>query len=251
VPVLQAAYLACGHHVPVSRVAVLMCQLTGIAVSTGWAAGIRGKAAGLIEASGWADQVRDLLRQAQALHVDETPARAAGVLPGYSGIIVRDGYHGYTHLTDALHAWCAAHLLCDLQGLHDAEPGAQEWAARMACLLLHARDTAAAAQAGGQDTLDPAALDDLVTRYRAVAADGLWQNLTRHTATARDARAIARRFQRYEEPDRIRHRPVLPVHRQMGDQQTRRPPRPVQRHPPDSSQPDNPARAAGHITSRQ
>jgi transposase len=32
------------------------------------------------------------------------------VLPGYTGIIVRDGYHaGYGHLTDALHAWCAAH----------------------------------------------------------------------------------------------------------------------------------------------
>jgi hypothetical protein len=24
-------------------------------------------------------------------------------------VIVRDGYAGYTHLTDALHAWCAAH----------------------------------------------------------------------------------------------------------------------------------------------
>ena len=37
---------------------------------------------------------------------------AGGVLPGYAGIIVRDGYHaGYGHLTDALHAWCGAHLL--------------------------------------------------------------------------------------------------------------------------------------------
>ena len=31
---------------------------------------------------------------------------AGGVLPGYQGIIVRDGYAGYSHLTDALHAWC-------------------------------------------------------------------------------------------------------------------------------------------------
>jgi len=31
------------------------------------------------------------------------------VLPGYAGIIVRDGYKGYEHLTGALHAWCAAH----------------------------------------------------------------------------------------------------------------------------------------------
>ena len=34
---------------------------------------------------------------------------ACGVLPGYAGTIVRDGYKGYEHLTDALHAWCGAH----------------------------------------------------------------------------------------------------------------------------------------------
>ena len=31
------------------------------------------------------------------------------ILPGHTGTIVRDGYAGYTHLTDALHAWCGAH----------------------------------------------------------------------------------------------------------------------------------------------
>ena len=36
---------------------------------------------------------------------------AGHVLPGYAGIIVRDGYSGYSHLTGALHAWCGAHLL--------------------------------------------------------------------------------------------------------------------------------------------
>ena len=29
---------------------------------------------------------------------------AGAVLPGYDGVIVRDGYAGYGHLTDALHA---------------------------------------------------------------------------------------------------------------------------------------------------
>ena len=225
----RAAYLLCGQYLPVWRAAEMLGRLCGIAVSAGWMAGIRGKAAALAGASGFTGRVRELLRTAPAVHVDETPARAAGglrylhvactrylalmhtggrsgddidaggVLPGYDGILVRDGYHGYTHLTSALHAWCAAHLLRDLKGLHDAEPDAQEWAARMACLLLYARDAAAAARAAGQDRLDPAVLDDLVTRYRAVADDGLWTNLTRHTATARSARAIARRFQRCED----------------------------------------------------
>jgi len=35
----QAANLACGHHVPVARAAVLPGQLGGVAVSAGWMAG--------------------------------------------------------------------------------------------------------------------------------------------------------------------------------------------------------------------
>src|SRR5258708_15183831 len=135
----QAANLVGGHYVPIHRDTELLCQLAGIAVSTGWMAGIRGRAAGLVEASGFMDRVRELLKTAPAVHADETPARAAGgtryvhlactryltcshtgdrsseaidaggVLPVYDGVIVRDGYAGYGHLTSALHAWCGGH----------------------------------------------------------------------------------------------------------------------------------------------
>jgi transposase len=74
----QAANLVSGHHIPVCRAALLLCQLAGIAVSTGWMAGIRGKAAALVEASGFMEHVRELLKTAPAVHADETPARAAG-----------------------------------------------------------------------------------------------------------------------------------------------------------------------------
>ena len=121
------------------------------------------------------------------------------MLPGYGGVIVRDGYAGYGHLTDALHAWCGAHLLRDLKGLYDFEPGKQEWAARMAVLLIEARDAASAARIAGQSALDAAVLEDLVTRYRALAAAGLAANLYRRTATAKDARRIARRFLAFED----------------------------------------------------
>ena len=225
----QAANLVSGHYIPVARAAQLLAQLAGLPVSTGWMAGIRGKAAALIEASGFAGRVRDLLAQAPAVHADETPARAAGglryvhlactaylalmhtgdrsaaaidaggVLPGYRGILVRDGYHGYWHLAGAAHAWCAAHLLRDLKGVHDAEPGAQEWAAKMACLLLWARDTAAAARRAGQAALDPAFLADLAGRYQAAAAEGITASLFRHGTAPREGRALARRFQRYQD----------------------------------------------------
>jgi transposase len=225
----QAANLVSGHHIPVYRATLLLCQLAGIAVSTGWMAGIRGRAAGLVEASGFTDRVRELLKTAAAVHADETPARAAGgtryvhlactryltcmhtgdrsaeaidsggVLPGYEGVIVRDGYAGYGHLTSALHAWCGVHLLRDLKGLYDFEPAQQQWASQMAGLLIEARDAAAAARLASQSVLDAAVLDDLVSRYRALAGAGLAANLYRRTATAEDARRIARRFRAFED----------------------------------------------------
>jgi transposase len=251
----QAANLTCGHYIPVGRAAALLAQLAGITVSTGWAAGVRGKAAALIGASGFAGAVRDLLKDAPALFADETPARAAGglryvhlactayltlmhtgdrsadaidaggVLPGYAGVLVRDGYNGYTHLTGALHAWCGAHLLRDLKDVHDAEPGPQEWAAKMACLLLWARDAAAAARRDGKTALEPAVLDELITRYRAVTAEGRAANLYRHhNANARTARALARRFQTFEDMIlRFATRPGLDIFTNNEAERTIRP----------------------------
>ncbi len=206
-----------------------LCQLAGISVSSGWMAGIRGKAAALVEACGFMEHIRALLQSAPAVHADETPARAAGgtryvhlactrylthlltgdrsadaidagqVLPGYAGVIVRDGYIGYAHLTSALHAWCGVHLLRELKGLYDFEPARQAWASQMAGLLIEARDAAAAARHAGGTALDAAILDDLLTRYRDLATAGLTANLYRRTATAKDARRLARRFRAFED----------------------------------------------------
>ena len=49
------------------------------------------------------------------------------MLPGYAGIIVRDGYYGYGHLTAALHAWC---------GVQYAESGIMRNGAAWVCGLL-------------------------------------------------------------------------------------------------------------------
>jgi transposase len=141
-------------------------------------------------------------RHLTCMHTGDRSAEAIDsgrVLPGYTGVIVRDGYVGYRHLTDALHAWCGVHLLRDLKSLYDFEPAQQEWASQMAGLLIEARDAAAAARLAGRVSLDTAALDDLVTRYRALAAAGLAASLYRRTATAKDARRIARRFLSFED----------------------------------------------------
>jgi transposase len=223
----QAANLVCGHHVPVARAALLLWQTTGIAVSTGWMAGIRGRAAAAL--APFMEHVAALLRAAPALNVDETPARAAkglayvhvaatrylthlhvagrsaedidagGVLPGYTGVLMRDGYSGYKHLTGAAHAWCGAHLLRDLKDIYDFEPARQAWAADMASLLVQANEHAGRARAAGRDRLDEDVLAGLLERYRALASAGLDGNKNRHTRAARDARRVARRFRDYED----------------------------------------------------
>ena len=72
-------------------------------------------------------------------------------------------------------------------------------ASRMAGLLIEARDVASAARQAGQSVLDTTVLDNLVTRYRELAAAGLAANLYRRTATAKDACRIARRFLGFED----------------------------------------------------
>ena len=180
----KAALAVCAHYLPVARAARLVAALTGVNVSAGFVAGIRGKAARLL--APFMNRVRELLPAAPVLYADETPARAAGklhyvhvactefltamhtgdrtseaidaggILPGYPGTIVRDGYKGYEHLTSALHAWCGAHGLRDLAGLYRSGPESQVWARSMADLLIDANGTATAARSAGQASLSDA-----------------------------------------------------------------------------------------------
>ncbi|SNQ49859.1 hypothetical protein FRACA_3800007 [Frankia canadensis] len=75
------------------------------------------------------------------MHVGDRSAAtidAGGVRPTFTGVLVRDGYGGYAHLTGALHAWCGAHLLGDLRQIHDSDPPGQVWADALATTLLDA-----------------------------------------------------------------------------------------------------------------
>ena len=175
------------------------------------------------------DRVRELLPAAGVLYADETPARAAGklryvhvactefltamhtgdrtkeaidaggVLPGYAGTIVRDGYKGYEHLTDALHAWCGAHGLRDLAGLYRFDPDGQVWARSMADLLIDANAQATAARAAGQASLSDAGLAGIRCWYRGAVAKGFTDNTGKTSQIAKDGRTLARRFRDHED----------------------------------------------------
>jgi transposase len=223
----KAALAVCAHHLPVGRAAALMASLTGVKVSAGFAAGVRGKAAARL--GPFTDRVRVLLRSAGVLYADETPARAdghlhyvhvactefltamhtggrsaddidaGGILPGYAGTIVRDGYAGYIHLADALHAWCGAHGLRDLRDVYRWDPDGQVWARSMADLLIHANAAATAARAAGQHRLSDDQLAEIGAWYRGAVAKGITDNQRRRTKSGKDGLRLARRFRDHQD----------------------------------------------------
>jgi len=75
----RAALLTCAHYLPVGRARDLLQMLTAIDVSSGFLAGIRGRAARRLEKK-FLGHMKALLAGAPVLHADETPGRAAGSL---------------------------------------------------------------------------------------------------------------------------------------------------------------------------
>jgi transposase len=214
-----------GHHVPIHRSTLLIMELLGISVSTGFAASLRARAAGLIENGGFITAVRALLRTAAVVHADESFARAAGttayvhvactdhltllhtgnrsadaidaggVLTELTGVLVRDGYAGYSHLSNVLHAWCGAHLLRDLRGIHEADPAGQLWARAMGDTLLEAHRIATAARAEGRQDLTDDELRTISRLYTGALARARTDNPTSNRSVlAGHARTLAKRF---------------------------------------------------------
>jgi len=189
----------CVHqHLPVDRAAQLLADVLGASVATGTLAAVLAEgAAGL---DGFLATVRDQLAAAPVAHFDETGARVAGrlhwvhsassgllslftvhakrgkaamdqagVLPGFVGVAVHDGWAPYWRY-DVTHALCGAHLLRELEAITQ-EPG-QGWAAGMAELLVDAKLAADRARVAGVGRVEGAARARLHTRYARLLADG-------------------------------------------------------------------------------
>lgn len=195
-------YLHVFQHIPYDRARQLLSDLTDADVSTAtlktW---VDRAAAGLTE---FDEQLRQLLCKAAVVNFDETGARIAGrlgwihsastdtltrytahhkrgvqamddagVLPGFEGIAVHDGWKPYQSYQNMTHALCASHHLREL--LAAAEAG-QSWASSMSALLLDTDDAVGQAKASGLGALKDNALAELHACYRAVIAAGYEQN---------------------------------------------------------------------------
>jgi transposase len=77
---------------------------------------------------------------------------AAGVLGGFSGMAVHDGWSPYWRYEASTHALCGAHLLRELEASTE-EPG-QAWAAGMAELLVDVKLAGDRARAAGAERVD-------------------------------------------------------------------------------------------------
>ena len=197
-PNVRAAtlHLLHGQHLSVERAAEAISAMLGVTVSTGFVASLAGEAAGGLV--GFLGEVRERLRRAAVVHVDETPDQVrtdtwwfhvvaneaytylvasptrgraapdgAGVLTDFAGVMVHDRLAMYFGYDKATHAICGAHLLRDL-----ASVGVrcdQGWAREMAGLLCEMNTAAHGARAAGKARLGKDTLEELLASYDALA----------------------------------------------------------------------------------
>ncbi len=191
-------YLCVHQHLPVDRAAQLLGDVLGAPLATGTLAAVVAEGARGLD--GFVEVVREGLAGAPVAHFDETGARvagrlywvhsastrlltllsvhakrgkvamdAAGVLPGFAGVAVHDGWAPYWRY-DVTHALCGAHLLRELEAITE-EPG-QGWAAGMAELLVDAKLVADRARAAGLPRVDDQTRARLHARYQRLLAGG-------------------------------------------------------------------------------
>jgi transposase len=223
----RAVLTVMAHHLPFVRAKRLLRDLAGIDCSTGWLVKIRRQAATALEP--FMARIQQILHRARLLHVDETTARAAGklaylhvacddkhtamhtggrgiadidagkILDGFAGILVRDGYGGYTHLVDAVHVWCGAHTLRDLKAVHDGDPEHQQGAQAMANTLVLALKATHAARQAGRDALAEQELTEIRCRYAGAIAAMRTDNTPSRTPLQQRALTLASRFDKHRD----------------------------------------------------
>jgi transposase len=217
-----AVYGRGAQFLPFARVSRLLADLCGAPVSTGFVHAVVAEAARRL--GPFISHMAALLHVEKVLHADETPARvdggskyvhvactpeltlfhvggrgrddvdAGGVLPGFDGTIVRDGYAAYAHLTEADHAWCGAHLIRDLRGVHEQDPAGQAWAEVMANTLLMAKTMTEQAIAEDRDALSEAEISHIRACYAGAIAYGREQNPPDRHGDLSRAGKLAERF---------------------------------------------------------
>jgi transposase len=204
------AYLVQQQFVPYARVRELMAYVFGATLAVGTLVNL--VRAGAARLQGVEEEIKAALRRAPVLHHDETGLRVAGqtggrlerthvtctpelthytrhtrhaargaaaleaigILPGFTGVRVHDGWTSYRHYSACRHALCNAHHLRELTFVE--EELHQGWAGQLKQLVREMRMAIEQARARGMTRLERAARNGLVARYEALLGEGLAQN---------------------------------------------------------------------------
>jgi transposase len=183
-------YLYLGQFLSKKRTAQALAELFGTPVSVGTVASITRRAAAGLE--GFRERVRARIAVAEVVHFDETGLRvegklrwvhsastgkysliwvhdkrgraamdAAGVLPAFTGVAVRDAWAPYDCYRSATHALCNAHLLRELVAVTETV-GLDErgwcWADQIRTALLELKAVVEQAVAQSATAIDSALL---------------------------------------------------------------------------------------------
>ena len=193
-----ACYLAVYQHLPYERMAELFSDVLGMEVSVGALASMVSDAGGRLGC--FLEVVKDLLKEAPAVHFDETGARVAGslhwvhvasdalltllechkprgvkaideigIMAKMAGVAIHDGWKPY-RTYDVVHGLCNAHHVRELEAI--AAASHQAWAKDMTDLLYDAREMVERAKAAGKDHLSRSTLRRLRRSYDALVAKG-------------------------------------------------------------------------------
>ena len=198
-----AVYLVAQQFVPYARARDLLADLTGAHLSVGTLVEWVQQSAQTLEPVEAA--LKAALQQALVLHSDETGVRRSGrlawahvastprlthyaihakrgseatseigILPGYRGVSVHDGWKPYQAHTACRHALCNVHHLRELTFVEEQYD--QPWARDLKDLLLEMRAATEEARALGLARLPTSQRDVLVARYERLLALGLAAN---------------------------------------------------------------------------
>jgi transposase len=204
-PQLRAlgVYLLEQQLIPYARVRELFADLLGAPVAVGTL--LRWVEQGAQTLQPVEEAIKGALVRAAVLHSDETGVRRAGalawahvastsrlthyamhakrgseatdaigILPGYRGVSVHDGWKPYRHYTSCRHALCNIHHLRELTFLEEAYD--QAWAKDLKTLLLEMKTAVEQARLRGEEGLAEAERTTFLTRYEALLAAGLAAN---------------------------------------------------------------------------